>query len=324
MDINAIKTLNGEFTKEDLESELLNLYFSKVIIDITAIKNYADYNYLFNFLNYFDKSKVIILLNDSQLVNSREYLSKLVSEGFYNFTRNAQGINYLIEHPNELKDVEKYLIPNTFANPLFESNATSEIQNETSNNSNNRGNSKNPNQKVIGIQNLTSHAGSTTLMYMLVKQLKINYKVQGIEMNTQDYIYFREPNIIPSTSLEDLKMKIKTYTDKEVIIIDLNAIDGSSVCDEILYLVEPGIVKLNKLMKSNQDLNAIMKKGKIILNRSSIKDEEISNFEYETKLKVFFNLGNFNDRKERIQIIDNLLVKLGFKKQGKGLFGSLR
>jgi len=320
IDINIIKTLTGEFQKEDLESQLVNLYYNKVIIDITAIKNYFDYNYLFKFLSYFEKDKVILLLSGSDIVNSKEFISKLVEEGYYNFTKNVQGINYLLDHPNKLEDVEKFIVKNTFENPLFENRENVDI---TTINTDEVLEPKNPNQIIIGIQNLTEHAGSTTLMYMMVKQLRVNYNVQGIEMMKQDHVYFRDSDIIPSTSLEELKMKIKALGNKEAIIIDLNDVNGTDVCDTVLYLIDPGMIKLAKLMKSNRDLNDLMRHGKLVLNRSALRDEELSNFEYETKLKIFYNLGLINDRKERLQVIDSLLVKLGFKKQGKGrgIFG---
>lgn len=314
--ILAIKTLNGEFSKEDIINELNSLFYNKVIIDITAIKNYYDYNYLFDFLSFFPKEKIILFLSNNELSNSKEFISKLVESGYYNFTKNIEGVNYLINNPNTLKDVEKYLIPNTFQSPVF--NQTSEVINTNTNTET----VKNDKQTIIGIQNLTEHAGATTLMYMLIKQLSYNYNVQGIEMMEQDHIYFRLDNITTSTSLDDLKMKLKLMKDKEIIIVDLNDVNGEEVCDKILYLVEPGIIKLNKLIKSKINLNEIMAKGKIILNRSAIKDEELSNFEYETRLKVFYNLINFNDRKERIQTIDKLINKLGFgDKKSSKLFG---
>ena len=326
IDINIIKTLNGEFSKEDLERELVNLYFNKVINDITAIKNYADYNSLFEFLSFFDKNKIIILLNDSDLVNSTNYLSKLVKEGYYNFTRNVQGINYLIEHPNEYKDVEKYDVSNTFQSPLFEGNNNicnnvNVVNNDVNNNisMNSFNNNDNNKQIVIGIQNLTDHAGATTLMYMLIKHLRDYYKVVGIELLSQDYIYFRDSDIIGCTSIEDLKMKLSTYRNKDIIILDLNGVDAEDLCNEILYLIDPGIIKLNKLINSKKDVS----KGKVILNRSSIKDEDISNFEYETKIKVFYNLSNISDRADRLQKIDNLIAKLNLKGPSShgGIFG---
>lgn len=311
-DISSIKTIKGEFTKQEIKDQIGTLSYNKVIIDITAIKNYFDYITLFDFLSYFDKSRVILLLNNQEVINNT-YISNLVKEGYYNFSKNIQGIGYLIEHPNDIKDVEKYIVANTYQNPLLNNNDSKAVEEQVKDD--NVIYRKNPNQVIIGIQNLSPHAGATTLMYMMIKQLRLNYKVIGIEMMSQDYIYFRDSDLVGCTSLEDLKMVIKTLGDKEVILIDLNDIDGKDVCDKVIYLLETGITKLNKFIKRNIDTYELMKNGVIVLNRSPIKDEEIANFEYETKLKVFYNLINFNDRKERIQVIDRLLLKLGFNKQ---------
>lgn len=316
--IEVLKTLTGEFERKDLEEQLVNLTFNRVIIDITAIKNYYDPTSLFYFLSYFDQNKVIILLDDSPLVNSNEFLTSLIDKGYYNFTRNTSGIGYLIDHPNKYEDVEKYkkvTIQSAF-NPL----------NETSNSSNINQNSikyeKNKNQKIIGIQNLTEHSGATTLMYLMLKQLTPNKKAKGIELVKQDSIYFRNNDILFSTSIEDLKMKLSSMKDNEVIIIDLNDIDGKDVCDEILYLVDPGIIKLNKLLKNGSNVYEKIQKGKVVLNRSALLQEEVNNFEYETKLKVFHNVPNINDRKDNNQSINALLINLGLKKHsGGGLFG---
>ena len=63
--------------------------------------------------------------------------------------------------------------------------------------------------------------------------------------------------------------------------------------------------------------------GKIILNQSAIKDDELSNFEYETKFKVYYNMPAINDRAERLLVVDKLLLKLGFGKQGSTSFFGL-
>jgi len=46
LSVNTVKTLVGEFTREDLERELNNVNFDKAIIDLTSIKNYYDDNYI--------------------------------------------------------------------------------------------------------------------------------------------------------------------------------------------------------------------------------------------------------------------------------------
>ena len=204
VDINSIKTITGEFTRETIEAELGNLLYSKAVIDITAIKNFFDIKEVLRFLSFFGPNKTVLLLNNSELVNSSSYLTLLVQNGYYNFTRNAAGINYLLTHPNTLNDVTKYINslsqtqnksielnrmgPNTFGNQTFQSNPYT--SNSYINDDYNPGyvraeESIKTGARIIGIQNVTEHAGATTLMYMILKQLRINYKVKAFEMFKQ-------------------------------------------------------------------------------------------------------------------------------------------
>lgn len=327
LNIEVIKTLSGEFSLNEIRKELINFYYNKIIIDITAIKNHYDINSVLEFLREFEPSKVIILLNDSKVINSNSFLGILVENGYYNFTRNAAGINYLIDNPNQYEDVKKYVNQSSSINVLNPSYRVDNYVEESKifNENNTAFNKKNKNQKIIGVQNITDHAGATTLAYMLVKQLKLNYSVKGIEMNKQDFVYFRDSDLTLCTSIDDLKLKFKEYTNIDIIVIDLNGFEAYDYCDEILYLVDPGLIKLNKLIKKDNNIYLKVKNGKVILNRSAIKDEEILTIEFETKFKIFYNMPNFNDRKERIQIIDILLYKLGFHKQNPnaGIFGNV-
>ena len=102
----------------------------------------------------------------------------------------------------------------------------------------------------------------------------------------------------------------------KVIILDLNYFkDKDNLCDEIIYLLEPGVIRLSKFVKETSNLSEFLEGKKIVLNRSALKDEEINYFEQETGINVFFNLGNFDDRRERLLSVDRLLIKLGFDKQ---------
>ena len=65
LDAEIIKTLNGCFNKENIVNDLNNLYYNKVILDITAINNYYDENTLFDFLSIFGPGKVILVLNNT-------------------------------------------------------------------------------------------------------------------------------------------------------------------------------------------------------------------------------------------------------------------
>ena len=105
LNIDVIKSINGEFTVEELVSQFQSFYFNKMIIDITAIKGYEEITVMQNLSVNFDMSKVILLLDDSEKVNSPVYISQLISMGIYNFTSDINTVKYLIDNPNQYKDV---------------------------------------------------------------------------------------------------------------------------------------------------------------------------------------------------------------------------
>ena len=108
LDIDVIKSINGEFEVEELANIFTNFYFNKMIIDITAIKGYQNIKNIQKLSVNFDPNKLILLLDDSAMVNSGGYLSALVSMGIYNFTRNINAVKFLIDNPNSYKDVAQY------------------------------------------------------------------------------------------------------------------------------------------------------------------------------------------------------------------------
>lgn len=302
--IDIIKVLNGVYDVNSIEKELVNFYFNKVIIDITAIKNYFISFDLLEFLNYFGKDKVILLLSDNAYCNSKEFLTVLINNGYYNFTSNSQGVSFLINKSNTYEDVKKYIQTNTFTSELNSTIVNQNIENKINN------------IKIIGIQDLSENAGSTTLMQQMVKQLSLNYKVKGIELNGFDAIYFRNQNILFCNDYIEAETKIKSLKDTNIIIIDLNNFDDkNNICSDIIYLLEPGIIRLSKFIKKIDSYKEKLNSMKIVLNRSALKNEEINYFEKETGLSVFYNLGNFDDKKERLLSVDKLLIKLGFEKQ---------
>lgn len=304
--IDIIKVLNGVYDVNSVEKELVNFYFNKVIIDITAIKNYFSSFDLFEFLNYFGKDKVILLLNDSAYCNSKEFLTQLINNGYYNFTSNSQGVSFLVNRSNTYEDVKKYIQTTTFTSELNSSIGSTNSA------------SKVNEMKIIGIKNLSEGAGSTTLMQQMVKQLAFNYKVKGIELNGFDAMYFRNPDIIFCNDYIETETKIQGLKGIDAIIIDLNEFeDKNNICTDIIYLLEPGIIRISKFIKNINKYKDKLNDMKIVLNRSALKDEEINYFEKETDLKVYYNLNNFDDKKDRLLSIDKLLIKLGFNKQQK-------
>lgn len=100
----------------------------------------------------------------------------------------------------------------------------------------------------------------------------------------------------------------------DVILIDLNVSGDESLCNDILYLLEPSILKLNKLMKKNADIFTELGGKKIILNKSLLDTKDVAEFEYEAKAKIFYSIPPLNDRMFS-RNLDSLLARLGFNKQ---------
>ena len=168
--------------------------------------------------------------------------------------------------------------------------------------------SKTEEKRVIGFKNITLHAGSTTLIYMLQAAFKKNNKdILSIEINRNDFKLFRTSKMI---SIKDSDILDTINSNKEtVILVDLNDCDNDDFCTDIIYLVEPSIIKLNGLMMENKQIFNELKNKKVILNKSLLSDEDISILESEADIKFFFNLNPVNDRNDNIEI-DRLYHKL--------------
>lgn len=296
LDIEVIKSIEGEFDVDEIINSFTNFYFDRMILDITAVKDYTNLDNLQKLSINFDMNKIILLLDDSEESNSKSYLSRLISMGIYNFTRNVDGIKYLLENPNTYRDVAHLQSLDTTTTYTEESSVT----------------------RIIGIKNLTEGAGATTLTYVLKKHLEKNYSVCAIEVDKRDFEFFDDKNMFSvfSTDLAKELMKKKEYN---VILIDLNGFSDTDICNETLFLVEPTRVKLNKLLLKDRNVFEKYKKKKVVLNKSNISDSEVKEFEFETKSNIYFNIPNIDERKTAIREINTLLSKLGFVKQSTGI-----
>ncbi len=293
LDIDIIKTMNGEFEVDELISIFKDFFFGRMILDITAIKDYRNVNTLQKLSINLDVEKIILVLpNQDPETSSTSFLSKLVSMGIYNFTTNIEGIKYLFDHPNSYRDVAHVQQFTELSNTVSE-----KVSGGT---------------RILGVKNITDHAGSTSFIYMLKKDLEQSHglSVGAIEINRHDFQYFNEKNMVSATP-ENIATEILKITGVDVILIDLNDDDDSSgVCHDILYLLEPSSIKLNKLMKRDRRSLEKLAGKKIILNQSLLNSGDITNFEYESKSKVFYSVPPVNDR-ERTGVFKNLLGKLG-------------
>lgn len=299
LNIDVIKNINGVFSVDDLSLQFKNFFYNKMILDITAVENYEDINTVQQLSVALDMNKVILLLDDSPKVNSAVYLSQLVSMGIYNFTKNVDAIPFLMDNPNTYKDVASFHHLNMTED---EKQATAAGFGDVDGFMG---------QRVVGIKNLTEHAGSTTLAYMLKKHIEKLYSVKAVEVGKHDFMYFNDDNLDSVTELE-----LKTYLDRnhdiDVIFVDMADTNVDQYCTDIIYLIEPGLVQLNRLIRHDNRVFEKYKGKKIVLNRSVLSKSDVEDFEKESGSKVFFNLVNIDDKLDNVKEIKDLLLALGF------------
>ena len=158
---------------------------------------------------------------------------------------------------------------------------------------------------VIGFKNITLHAGSTSLIYMLHKMVVTNLKkdVLSIEIDKDDFKYYRNSKMI-SVDSEKVNDVINNARE-ELIFVDLNDSNDTSFCTEVLYLVEPSTIKLNKLMVENKDVFKELHDKKVIINKSLLTENDIKTLSSEAGMEFFDNIKPLNDR-----IMNNAIEEL--------------
>lgn len=363
LNIDVIKRMDGEFDVNTIIDTFKNFYFNRMILDITALKNHFDITVMQELSANLDASKIILFLDDDPRINNL-YLSKIISLGIYNFTRDLSGVTYLMENPNSYRDVAQYhdLAMNDKSmpasnmsfpgsnNPFSNTSSANTYGNaynynqpysSPSNNGGftqfggqndygyNQGNNYSSNTLVIGFKDLTDDAGSTTLIYMLKKQLK-GHKVLAVELNKNDFSYFNDSELISVQANQMMNVKNK-FSQFEIVLVDINksSLDTDGTCTEVIYLLDPSTIKLNALMRRDRGVLEKIRNKKVVLNKSMLSQSDVKEFEYESKVPIFFNIPPLDDRKDHQMVLDSFLEKLGVlvpnsseeHKESGGFFG---
>lgn len=309
LDIDIIKSINGEFEVDEIIQTFSNFFFNRMFLDITAIKDYTNISNIQKLSMNLEMDKVILLLNNA-LINDNIFLSKIISMGIYNFANTKETLLYLYNHPNTYKDVAHIHQLNSNTNP-YNNIHPDEKRNrffknynnpETENSSNYR------NAKVIGFKSVTSGAGATTLVYMLKKFLSEKDYVVAIEVNKNDFGFFNERDMY-SVNQNNLPAAINKFGNASWILVDLNN-GNDELCDEVIYLIEPSVIKLNKMMLLHKDIFEKLSGKKIVLNKSLLSAKDVSDFEYESHSKISFNMQPLNDREQNSEILEDFITKL--------------
>ena len=301
LDIEVSKKLEGEYTVDEIISQFKNFFFNKMFLDITAIKDYKDLTNLQKLSMSIDMDKVILLLDkDDSISDSEPFLAKLVNMGIYNFTKDQNNLMYLYTNPNVYRDVAYLQKIDTGEN----NNITTDSSHSVSN------------KRIIGIKNITDSAGATSLIYMLKKVLSSYYSVMALEVDKRDLTYFKDKDTL-TVKDDEINNIISKYNSIDIFLLDLNKSNKDYLCTDVLYLVEPSILKLNKLAIINPKIINDIKGKKVVLNKSLLSESEIADFEVETRIKVYYNIPPLNDKKDNSDILSPLLEKLGYIKKSE-------
>ena len=304
LDVDVIKSINGQFDADEIIQTFSNFFFNRMFLDITALKDNTDINNIQKLSMSIEMDKVILLL-DNNLMNDNIFLSKLISMGIYNFANTKESLLYLYNHPNTYKDVAHIHQLNANTNvsepqdekkgKFFKSNTQHQTPTYR-------------NAKIIGFKSITSGAGSTTLVYMLKKYLSNKNYVVALEVNKNDFGFFNEKDMY-SINQNNLSAALNKFSNATYILVDIN--NGNiEECDEVIYLIEPSIIKLNKMMLVNKNIFDKLYGKKIVLNKSLLKPKDVTDFEHESSSQIAYNMPPINDRDPETEIIQEFIDKL--------------
>lgn len=297
LNIEVMKSIEGVFNVDEIIDTFTNFYYDKMILDITAIRDYQNTDNLQKLAMNINMENVILLLDDSPETETKSYLSKLISLGIYNFTRNAEGINYLLAHPHTYRDVVNIHNLQDLDSANGEGGDTIITNNYSGK------------MRIIGFKNMTQHAGATTLIYLLKKALSGTKNVAAIEVNKVDFLYFNDKELVSTTTTELPKELMKKQL-CDIVFVDLNDYDDVSICSQVYYLIEPSTIMLNKMIRKNKSVLETLKDKKVVLNKCVLNSDDVATFEYETKLKVFATIPPVDDRQENIEVINKFISKM--------------
>ena len=272
LDIDLIKSINGEFTPEEIAAQFPS-----------------------NF--YFNKMVLdITAIKGYQNINVIQSVATFTVNGVTSDIISHKDLYDKIVYGKQ--DVASYHQLNNVSSSKSSSlNTTSVDQVEDSR------------LRVIGFKNVTSGAGATTLVYILKKQLEKLYGVLAVEVGKNDFTYLNDKAL---QRTDDLASFINQNQRSEVILVDLNEADGEDLCTDIIYLIEPGLIKLNKLIRKDSMIFDKLKGKKIVLNRSILSDKDVQDFENESASNIFFNIPNLDDKKEYYKVLEDFLVEMEF------------
>ena len=324
LDIDIIKSISGEYEASEVGEMFKSFFYDRMVLDVTALKSFDNYNTYQRLVQDLDPEKIVFLLPEGSSLCTPNFLSHLISYGIYNFTTNIGGVTYLLSKPNTIKEVE-HIQKMASLSPQKSDKLNDE---EESKLDRSKIHTSPPttvphavpttkpaiqnHSTIIGVRNVTASAGATTLIYMMKKELSVLYgqeNVIAIEIDKNDFEYFYDKTMISIKQVE-LENTLNKYANATIILMDLNGLRDDSFCKDIIYLIEPSTLKLNRLIRRNKMIFQNLSGKKVVLNQSILQNNDVFDFESEAGIKLFYNMPPLDERK-RNSVIADFLTKLG-------------
>ena len=310
--LEVLKELNGVFKVNQIVNSFNSVFYKKIIIDATALQDFPKDSILKELSQSFDKDKLILFLPPDN-PPPMNFLFFLVSINIYNFTDNPNGLVQLINKSNTYENVKNYVVEKNINNINMDVQEPDDKDIYTNNG-----------KIILGVCNIQNNDYSTKFIYSLKKQLELHQKsVLALELDKRNFIYYRT-NEMESITSNNAKSYLSNNLNYDVILIDSNN-NIESYTDDAIYLLDPSIYEINKLLYSDRMIFQKLQGKKIIFINSLLTEHDVEQFAKEANISVYYNLPPLNDRKDNNEL-DKLLAKLGIineinnKSVKKGLF----
>ena len=96
-----------------------------------------------------------------------------------------------------------------------------------------------------------------------------------------------------SIKQDEIQSTLSKCSNMRVILVDLNGFKQDGFCTDVIYLLEPSTLKLNRLVRRNNVIFKNLSGRKVILNQSILQSNHVFDFENEAGIKIFYNLPPF-------------------------------
>lgn len=285
--IEVLKESHGVFKVGQIVNSFNSIFYKKIIIDATAILGFPKEDVLKELIASFDSDKLILFLPPDN-PPPKKFLSFLVNIGLYNFTDNPNGLIELVRRSNTINNVQEFMHveeeeKEAEEDLLYNDDAAGRI--------------------IIGFKSVTDDSYITEIIYSIKSILESKYKkdVVCVEVNKRNFTFYNSENMY-SISSDKYNEFVSNNQNCSVMLVDLDNFPNNKFND-IVYLVNPSLYCINKLLLQKRDAFIKLKGEKIVFVNSLLSSNDVIQFAKEANISVYYNLSPVNDRVDRKSVV---------------------